>query len=138
MTRLETRGWIRFALLPLALAVAALALPAMAADPAPASTPPDIRFVVLHHPGPSWREGVDARQQPGIGAHVEHYRKLQAQGKLELGGPFLLPDSGGMMVPAAGVSKEEITAYAAADPAVASGLLEYEVRSWYVAMKRGS
>jgi hypothetical protein len=129
MTRLATKGWIRCALPPLALAVAALALPAMAADPAPASTPPDIRFVVLHHPGPSWRKGVDAREQPGIDAHVEHYRKLLARG---------LPDSGGMMVPAAGVSKEEITAYAAADPAVASELLEYEVRSWYVAMKRGS
>ena len=122
----------------LVILVAGAMVAAARAQEAATRPAPDIRFVVLHRPGPAWQKGVDPREQPGIGAHVEHYRKLQEQGRLELGGPFLLPDGGGMMVPVAGVTKEEITAFAAADPAVGAGLLEFEVRSWYVAMKRGS
>ena len=71
------------------------------------------------------------------GEHVGHYRTLHEQGKLEMGGPFLLPDSGGMMVPISELSQEEIETFAQADPAVLSGLLTYEFRPWYVAMSRG-
>jgi uncharacterized protein YciI len=68
--------------------------------------------------------------------HVRHYAGLYEQGKLEIGGPFLDPDAGGMMVGTPGVSRAELEAFAAADPAVASGLLEYDVREWYVPMNR--
>lgn len=94
-----------------------------------------IRYVVFHRPGPKWQQGIDFREQDGVGEHVQHYLKLYEQGKLELGGPFLLEDAGGMMVPTRGVSREEVEAFAAADPAVQSGLLVYEVRPWYVAME---
>jgi uncharacterized protein YciI len=67
--------------------------------------------------------------------HVLHYRELHQAGKLALGGPFLTPDGGGMMIPAAGVGAEEIQEIAAADPAVKSGLLTFEVKPWYVAMQ---
>jgi uncharacterized protein YciI len=96
---------------------------------------PPIRFVVIHKPGPKWQFGVDFRQQEGIHEHVGHYLKLHEQGKLELGGPFLLPDIGGMMVATKEVSKEQIEAFAADDPAVKSGLLLYEVRPWMTAME---
>jgi uncharacterized protein YciI len=94
----------------------------------------DIRYVVFHSPGPAWQHGVDFREQPGVAAHVTHYRKLFEAGKLAMGGPFLAEDSGGMMVPAAGITREEMEAFAAADPAVQSGLLVVEIRPWYVAM----
>ena len=94
-----------------------------------------IRYVVLHKPGPKWQTGVDYRQQAGVNEHVQHYFKLHDQGKLQLGGPFLLPDAGGMMVTTKEVSREEIEAFAAEDPAIKSGLLIYEVRPWMTAME---
>ena len=94
-----------------------------------------IRYVVLHKPGPKWQTGVDYRQQAGVNEHVQHYFKLHEQGKLQLGGPFLLQDAGGMMITTKDVSLEEIEAFAAEDPAVKSGLLIYEVRPWMTAME---
>jgi hypothetical protein len=41
-----------------------------------------------------------------------------------------------MMIPNAGVSEEEITLYAAEDPAVKSGLLLAEVRPWLIGMSQ--
>jgi len=99
------------------------------------STPRSIRYVVLHKPGSKWQYGVDYREQPGVGEHVQHYLKFHEQGKLELGGPFLLPDMGGMMVTTKDISRDEIEAFAAADPAVQSGLLVFEIRPWMTAME---
>ncbi|MFT3957084.1 MAG: hypothetical protein QM722_22715 [Piscinibacter sp.] len=96
----------------------------------------DIRFVVLHAPGPTWRPGAPIFEQEGIHAHIGHYRQWLEEGKLELGGPFLDEHAGGMMIPVAGLSEAEITAFATADPAVASGLLQVAVRQWLVGMKR--
>ena len=66
---------------------------------------------------------------------VKHYLKLHMQGKLELGGPFLLQDAGGMMVATKDVSREELEAFAAEDPAVKAGLLVFEIRTWLTAME---
>lgn len=99
-------------------------------------TPPPIRQVVFHTPGPAWQYGVDFRQQPGVREHVQHYANFYEAGKLEMGGPFLLPDAGGMMVATKDVSAEELEAYAAADPAVKAGLLKYEIRPWFNPMDR--
>ena len=74
-------------------------------------TRPSIRYVVFHKPGPKWQSGVDFREQDGVREHVEHYLKFHAQGKLEL------------------------ESFAAADPAVLSGLLLYEIRPWLTAME---
>ena len=97
--------------------------------------PPPIRYVVFPRPGPRWQPGVDFREQDGVREHVQHYLKFHEQGKLELGGPFLLQDAGGMMVATRAVSQEELETFAAADPAVLSGLLLYEVRPWLTAME---
>lgn len=94
-----------------------------------------MRFVVLHRPGPKWVQGADFREQPGVGEHAQHYAKLHAEGKLAMGGPFVLQARGGMMVTTSDISREEIEAFAAADPAVKSGLLTYEVVPWYTPMK---
>jgi uncharacterized protein YciI len=102
------------------------------------TTQPPIRYVVFHRPGPGWQAGVDFREQDGVREHVQHYLKLHEQGKLELGGPFLLQDAGGMMVATREVSRQELEAFAAADPAVQSGLLLYEIRPWLTAMEHPS
>jgi len=99
------------------------------------STPRAVRYVVLHKPGPKWQYGIDFREQPGVSEHVQHYLKFHKHGKLELGGPFLVPDLGGMMVATKDVTQKELEAYAAADPAVQSGLLVYEVRPWMTVME---
>ncbi len=97
--------------------------------------PPSIRYVVFHKPGPSWQVGVDFREQDGVRDHVQHYLKFHEEGKLELGGPFLLQDAGGMMVATKEVSQEELEAFAEVDPAVRSGLLVFEIRPWLTAME---
>jgi uncharacterized protein YciI len=96
----------------------------------------ELRQVVFHAPGPSWKTGVDFREQPGVLEHVQHYAKLHAQGKLLYGGPFTDVDAGGMMIADAGVTREELEAFAASDPAVVAGLLTFKVKTWYVAMAR--
>jgi uncharacterized protein YciI len=98
-------------------------------------TPPPIRYVVFHRRGSKWQGGVDFREQVGVMEHVQHYLKFHEQGKLELGGPFLLQDAGGMMVATRDVSGEELESFAAADPAVESGLLINEIRPWLTAME---
>jgi len=95
----------------------------------------DIRYVVVHTPGPAWRAGAPAFEQPGIQQHVAHFRRLLENGKLALGGPFLDEASGGMMISAAGLSEAEVTEFAHADPAVVSGLLQVQVREWMVGMR---
>jgi uncharacterized protein YciI len=51
-----------------------------------------------------------------------------------MGGPFLVPNSGGMMVAASQVTQDELQEFAAADPAVKSKLLTFEIKPWYVPM----
>ena len=96
----------------------------------------DTRFVVMHAPGPRWRAGAPPFEQDGIAEHVSHYRTLLEAGKLEMGGPFTDAGGGGMMIVSPDVSRDEIEAFAAADPAVRSGLLRFDVRPWIVGMKR--
>ena len=96
----------------------------------------ELKQVVLHSPGPKWLSKVDFREQPGVMEHVQHYAKLHDDGKLLLGGPFTDADSGGMMIAAGGVSREELEEFASSDPAVRAGLLKYEVKTWYVAMAK--
>jgi uncharacterized protein YciI len=68
--------------------------------------------------------------------HVQHYRQWLDAGKLELGGPHLDPAGGGMMVPAAGLSEEEVRRFAGEDPAIKSGMLVAEVRPWLIGMSK--
>jgi uncharacterized protein YciI len=93
----------------------------------------ELKHVVFHSPGPNWESGVDFREQPGVMQHVQHYARLHEQSKLLYGGPFTDVDSGGMMIAAEGVTREELAKYAASDPAVLNGLLTFEVKTWYVA-----
>jgi uncharacterized protein YciI len=96
----------------------------------------DVRYVVLHRPGPAWIAGKSMFEQAGVRAHVEHYRAWLESGKLYMGGPHLDAAGGGMMIPSAGVSEGEVQAFAAADPAVKDGTLIAEVRPWLIGMSQ--
>ncbi len=95
----------------------------------------DVRCVIVHAPGPAWQAGKSMFEQPGLDRHVAHYRQWLEQGRLMAGGPFLDAQGGGMMVPQPGVDEDELRAFAAADPAVQSGLLTVTVRPWLLGMK---
>jgi uncharacterized protein YciI len=97
---------------------------------------PELRYVVVHKPGPSWKTGVSAFEQVGLSAHVDHFRKLLNAGKLTMGGPFMDGTSGGMMIAEPSVSEAEITKFASEDPTVQSGLLIFEVRPWLPALRK--
>jgi uncharacterized protein YciI len=98
------------------------------------SRPPTC-LVVFHHPGPAWQPGVPVFEQPGLQAHVDHYRVLLQNGQLGAGGPFLDEQGGGMMVAKPGMSHDELLAFAESDPAVKTGLLRVAVRPWMPAMR---
>jgi len=95
-----------------------------------------VRYLIVHLPGPQWRAGVAFQEQPGIEGHLQHYRKLYESGKLEKGGPFVEGAMGGMMIPVAGLGKEELRRFAAQDPAVKAGLLNFELWGWQLHMER--
>lgn len=105
---------------------------------APAKPPRDIRFVVIHSPGPRWDAAKSMFEQDGVQAHVDHYRQLLRLGKLMAGGPFLDDRGGGMMIPAPGVPEQEIRQFAQDDPAVRSGLLRAEVRPWLIGLQQAA
>ena len=94
----------------------------------------DIRYVVFHRAGPNWLAGKTMFEQPGVRAHVAHYRQWLEAGQLAMGGPHLDSAGGGMMVPAAGVSEDQVARFAHEDPAVRDGTLVAEVRPWLIGM----
>jgi uncharacterized protein YciI len=136
MTQLFRRSiFTLFALIALAISAGAQTTDTANATKAPKPMK-DIRFVVIHTPGSKWIPGKSLFEQVGVREHVDHYMKLLEAGKLALGGPHLDGKAGGMMIPAAGVTEEEIAAFAAADPAVKSGLLLVEIRPWLIGMSQ--
>jgi uncharacterized protein YciI len=96
----------------------------------------DIRYVVFHRPGPAWQPGKSMFEQPGVMQHVQHYRQWQLAGKLELGGPHPDASGGGMMIPVAGVSEEDVRRFAMEDPAVKDGTLVVDIRSWLIGLSK--
>lgn len=96
----------------------------------------ETRYVIFHAAGPNWVPGKSLFEQDGVQDHVNHYRKLQGDGKLFMGGPFLDGAGGGMMIGEEGIPAQELIEFAQADPAVKTGLLTAELRPWLVGMKR--
>ena len=97
---------------------------------------PPLHHVVIHRPGPHWKPGVPAFEQPGLQAHVDHFRPLIDSGALVIGGPFMDDASGGMMICDPGMSREDVERFAAEDPTVRSGLLVCEIRPWLAALSK--
>ena len=90
-------------------------------------------YVVLLYRGPNWTPQATPETERLQEAHLANIRKMAAEGKLIVAGPFT--DDGklrGMFVFTVG-SLEEAKALADADPAVKAGRLEPEVHPWFAA-----
>lgn len=88
------------------------------------------RFVIFHTPGRNWRPDVSPIEQEGVAAHLEYLRGLADQGIIALSGPFIEGGSGGMIITAADIDESAAQAIGTNDPAVASGLINFELRRW--------
>ncbi len=131
---MQRRSWsVAFLLLCFAPALPAQDSTNAAGKPAPRR---DVRYVVQHSPGPQWDKSKSSFEQAGMQGHIDHYRKLLQEGKLDLGGPFMDAGGGGMMIPAAGIGEDEIKKFAQDDPVVKSGVLRAEVRPWLIGMRK--
>lgn len=95
---------------------------------------PETRLVVIHSPGPAWEPGLPLSQQVGIHEHRAHYARWFDQGLLQMGGPFVDGDGGGMMLFKPGLDEDRLREHALADPAVESDLLQFEIRHWVVSL----
>jgi uncharacterized protein YciI len=91
-------------------------------------------LVVFHSPGPAWEPGLPLVQQTGMQGHRAHYAKLLNEGKLLMGGPFDDSAGGGMMICKAEIDEDTLRMHALSDPAVESGLLQFEIRPWVIGL----
>ena len=95
-------------------------------------------FVIIHHRGPAWADGVPYLQQPALGGHIGFMSSLEERGLMVLGGPYADSDADptgivGMAIVRA-ASQAEAEALAAEDPTVATGMIEPRVRPWRAVM----
>jgi uncharacterized protein YciI len=135
------RARVALATLGLALLAAVAPTPLAAAEPAAAAVPeagkpaPPTRmkryFLALLHKGPTWSPGESPEVLALQEGHLANIRRLAAEGKLVLAGPF--EDAGdlrGLFVLDA-ASIEEARALCDSDPAIAAGRLRAEILAWW-------
>jgi uncharacterized protein len=96
-------------------------------------------FVAFQTPGPKWVQGLKYNEQPEFEVHVGYMSELQHRGLIVLSGPFMektgglngvLAD-GGMTIFRAD-SLDAAIKIGTADPTVVSGMLNVEVRMFWV------
>jgi len=86
-------------------------------------------YVFIHSPGPKWLPGQPITKQP-LAGHFQYMTRLEAEGKLILGGGFM-DDSGAMgVLRVSGLQEAE--AIVRNDPAVREGVVSTQVHPWYV------
>lgn len=130
---------------PLPIAIVLLVVAVMAAlaqpgDPAPppgsprpqARQQPPVVYAVVFRQGPSWAKGKPLMEQAGIMEHLDYLDERLRAGELLMAGPFL--DNSGGIVLYRVKTVEEARKLVERDPAVLSGLLDYTVQPWMVAM----
>ena len=96
-------------------------------------------YVGFHSPGPKWVEGVKYNEQPEFAMHVSYMEEMQAKGLTVLSGPFMekpgglngILANGGMTIFRA-ADYEEAVKIANDDPTVKSGMLNVEVKTFWV------
>ena len=93
-------------------------------------------YVIVHHRGPAWQDGVPYLEQPAIGGHIGFMQDVTDRGLRVLGGPYIDDDPTGIvgMAIVSAASQEEAEAIAAEDPTIASGMISPRVRPWRAVM----
>ena len=93
-------------------------------------------FVIVHHRGRAWVDGVPYLKQPAIDGHIGFMQSLTERGLMVLGGPYTDPDPTGIvgMAIVRADSREAAEALAAEDPTLATGLIDARVRGWRAVM----
>jgi uncharacterized protein YciI len=92
-------------------------------------------FAIFYTPGPQYVPALSETQQK-LASHRAHIEDLRGQMKLIQGGPF--PDNWRGTDPRHGtpilsvVSEAEAQSLIAADPAVASGVLQAQLMPWHI------
>lgn len=94
--------------------------------------PGEIHFAIFHRPGPAWDADREATEQDGIAEHFAYLSGLAETRTVILGGPFLAPGVGGLLVTRTGLDATEAREIAENDPAVKRGLITAEVWPWFV------
>jgi uncharacterized protein YciI len=91
-------------------------------------------FVVIYTPGPAWRTGKSATEQPFFREHVRYMQQVFATKQLLMGGPFLDTEAGlGILdVASEGQAREIVTR----DPAVQANVLQPHLHTWHVAFNQ--
>ena len=110
----------------IAMGVAAGAMGALPARSAAPEVMPT--YLVVYRHGPRWADGVPMQGQQGMREHFKYYMDLHRAGRLRQAGGFA-DASGGAAIFAA-VDDAAAEAFVAADPAVASGTFQYELKRW--------
>jgi len=93
------------------------------------------RYVLLYRLGPAWVAGLPVTDQ-ALGPHRAYTQALFDAGRLAFAGPFL-DDGGGGIAVLNVPDQAEAERILAADPAVASGVLEGEVRPCFPVVDSG-
>jgi uncharacterized protein YciI len=96
-------------------------------------------FVAFHSPGPNWVAGTPYNEQPSFMEHANYISGCHDKGKIVLSGPFMdAPGgmagkmaSGGMAIFRA-ANLEEAIKLGTDDPTVRSGMLNVDVKIWWV------
>ena len=89
-------------------------------------------FVFLYEPGAGWKKGKPLITQPFIKAHFVYMERLQAEGKIRIGGAFA--DMQGALGILQLPSLAEAQATVANDPLVKNSIVRATVRTWIVSV----
>ena len=111
------------------------ALATAAAPPLASLSNPTLLVVLEYVYASSSMEELVALRAPHRDKHLTHARCWAASGRLLMGGAFGDLPTGGMLI-FAGATKDEVTAFAEADPYVRAGVVRrYSVRPWTVVVE---
>ena len=108
-------------LLGLSLGIAMLATSSAAAAPA------QPLFAFIYRPGPAWKQGLPMAKQD-LREHGAYFARLTAEGRVVAAGGFVGTDGGMAVLRAA--DADEAARLLAADPAVATGVFQADLRGW--------
>ena len=93
------------------------------------------RQVIFHRPSHAWVKGLDVLSQPGVAEHFGYILKLFENNQAIAAGPFTDAEPGGMLILHERLTQSEALAIAQSDPGVSNGLIDFQIRTWFVTLE---